>query len=464
MSSSAFVTDYTLQHVLGGKGFIPGVGLNGGADSWDKHWRQALAQSKNRLVVCNILGDGITEGNYCSNPRLVNAGNSFVNLTAKALQAEYGDGGSGFQSLYDPSLSGNTYQYANGNYPIQLTNDGNVVVFGTLGNTATPNSTFIQTKAGGSPLLSNSVSVRVRGSIVTVHFMTSTTGGSAFVTVDNNPGVTVNTFDANNLDFLVVTFSGLSNTDHFVSITAPTATNVNCVGVGGYNQTGVVINRFSAPTLSARNAENAYIIQDGTGWGNIFANILGQNQVSWNSPADPLPYLKPDLFINALGTFGPTAQDNEFYLIDLFSNIREKAPTISIMTLAMVWGNFVNTLTVSHGSGVVPGVDDVNPNIVEPRQLVGRIRTLDQDYAAQFNAGFLDLAQYFIFGNSLTAAGNAGFFARSSTNGGTDCPQGQEGLSGVPGNNLNGIHPSDVGHRMIAEALVKFIAPVALEP
>jgi len=426
MSDDLFVTDYRLQHALSGRGFLPGKaaiqdGIQAPAD-WNRHWLNALSYSSRRLVVINVLGDSITEGNFCTDERNISTGNCYVQLLAKKLQAQYGDGGGGFQNFYNPSLNGTTYTDT---APIVLTGTG--ITFGTQ---ATPTGTYINLVSVG-----NAVQTYARGSKVVIWFLRNVSGGIADVTIDGVDKGNVNTAGSNT--FLIVEYTGLSNTDHTVVITYASggSANLNIMGVGGYNASGVVINKLSVPGLSPAKITQSAIQ---TAYGNQYDNMIGSPFTSGATTPTGLPYLAPDLFINALIVNGQASSDQTTYFNDIMQILQYhrilKPNSMSILQLLPHYGNYKAIYYLMN-------------------------RATCQQLASMYNCGFLDLSAYLPTGNSWMLS--PGYFAVGTSNGAASCPTGSQGQSGIYGTNLNAIHPSDIGHQIMADSIYPVIMATA---
>jgi lysophospholipase L1-like esterase len=68
---------------------------------WGTRWRAALTEADTRLVRVGVLGDSLTNGPYTDN-----FDGTYIARTQAALQAEYGDGGSGWLDYLSSAVGG----------------------------------------------------------------------------------------------------------------------------------------------------------------------------------------------------------------------------------------------------------------------------------------------------------------------------------------------------------------------
>lgn len=439
--TSKLITEYQVIRLINGKGFDDTV-INGGtrgvyaSSGATDNFHNDLRLSSQKRVIINILGDSITEGNFASDMRNASpTGTSYVANITRELQQLFGDGGSGFQHCYDPTNNGVTYS----GLPTEP------VVWGGTGNTIT---TFAGTPPYGSYTavanLNASVTTFTRGSQVAIFIITNAGGARASVTIDD---ILVDVFDTYSVaaTFSVRLYSVTANVVHTVKVTnigpsaSGTSTSVAVFGMGGYNPTGVVINKFSRPGGSLENLV-ANANDAGTGIGNLWENMIGANNIT-----HPLyPYFNCSLFIYALGVNGGTTSGANNYtfaqLWKAFNRMKQLKPTLDLFCIQTVAG--------SGSIDSTTGYQDIG---------YAQIRDQTQDVCRLLGAAFLDLNLYIKSAPSYLTLGSEGFFSIGTTNTSPQCPNGQAGLAGTPEVNLNGIHPSDAGMKTMSDVILPFL-------
>ncbi|MGI5408740.1 SGNH/GDSL hydrolase family protein [Streptomyces chartreusis] len=215
---------------------------------WGKRWfaaRDAAGSSLARIVT---VGGSATAGFYASNPRT----KSWPGLIASALQAVYGDGGSGFQSsaLSPAILSGSdatalaAWQTAG-------------AVVGQTGSWTQGGSFF---GPGGhyqySDVTGATLTFKARGTTVRIYTVTgSGTRPAMLYSIDGAADVSV-AQPSGTAAIQVTTITGLSNAEHTVVLKVGTASSgqyLSVCGVSGEKASGVLVHNLAvAGATSAR--------------------------------------------------------------------------------------------------------------------------------------------------------------------------------------------------------------------
>jgi hypothetical protein len=250
----------------------PSVGSNGLTvpKDWGKHWRAARGKAATQPAVIVVFGDSIGQGIASTVPW--NKG--WVGLMRDALQARFGDGGSGFLGVVDspPAQSAG--------YATRATVAGTWTAHGT------------DFGVGGTLLFSSSLGATytepsVRGRYIDVHTLTAAATGTFEVringvlqaqTIDGNAaaGTKVTTYDR-----------GAGNTGPCsVEIRATSATVSYLCGIVGRNASSVIVHNMS------KWGEASALALAGSYSGATTANSIGVKSIF---------DFAPDLFIYAMG-------------------------------------------------------------------------------------------------------------------------------------------------------------------
>lgn len=221
-------------------------------EGWGKYWRAALgrAGAGTGLARMVCVGGSATVGFYASNPRT----KSWPSLVTTALQAQYGDGGSGFHgvNLSQPLTDA-------GPYAKWLAAGAAVAQTGTWtqgGSTYGPGATYLYSDTTGSTL-----TFRARGTTVKIYTVIGgSTRASMLYSIDGAADVTV-TQPSGTAAIQTTTINGLSNTEHTVRVKVGTATSgqyLSVCGVSGERASGVIMHNLAlGGATSARYANNA---------------------------------------------------------------------------------------------------------------------------------------------------------------------------------------------------------------
>jgi len=350
VSASGPATDFSLQGQTAvtsltarGRG---GSGLTGvyAPGDWGVNWRSKLAGASISLVRVGILGDSVSYGYYTSNPRT----KSYAALLAADLQAQYGDGGSGFTGAWNTPVILNAQ--VSGGAATQYLSAGNVgwASTGTWAAAAAwgPGATHVTTLTAGSSItISNlrGTSLKiftVGGAGTAAPYTWAINGGSTTQVNDTtgaNPQVQAQVVTAPTGTYsLTITYAGSgSNTLFFV-------------GVEATNPTGVVVCNYSKPGAASSDFPVTY-------------NIVNPGLWSGGS-SNPC-----DLFVWAMGI-------ND-------SNLS----TSTGITLTGTASSGSTTLAVS--AYLAPGDYKIDSEVVHVRSCNGLTATLQLKTAAAHNSG-----------------------------------------------------------------------------
>lgn len=274
---------------------------------WGRHWYAALGECDTRLVRIVVFGASLTLGQKAS-PSYTNG---YIGRMRTALQAFYGDGGSGFIA--------NSYRTEAGS---PVTSTGAWTEVAGEGGVAIP-ALRPTTSGNGATVTFNDV----RGRYIKVFLRrdptfadwTWTINGNAQTPLDNagTAGIVVQTVDM-----------GVGNEGpHDVVITASAGTG-RLYGVGGYNDTGLVVENDS---LAA--GQVAFLEQATTG-------------LTSTDPVDNT------LCARALDAFGPT----DLVILALLPNevIVPEATEASLDTIR-------DALDIFHAAARLRGPSDADP-------------------------------------------------------------------------------------------------------
>ena len=238
---------------------VPGIYV---PDGWGKYWlaarNRAAAGTGLARMVC--VGGSATLGYYASNPRT----KSWPGLVGAALQAAYGDGGSGFHGV---SLS-NTLTGAGSPtaYAAWLANGSAVAQSGTWtqgGSSYGPGATYLYSDVAGS-----SLTFKARGTTVKIFTVVgSGTRPAMLYSIDGGADVSVPQ-PSGTAAIQTTTVTGLTNTEHTIVVKVAAGGSagqyVSVCGVSGETASGVIVHnlalagstssRYGTDTAAALNA------------------------------------------------------------------------------------------------------------------------------------------------------------------------------------------------------------------
>ena len=230
----------------------PGIWLPPEFGQWWKPKRNAAGSAKATVA---LVGDSITRGMYASNPET----KSWAALLRASLQAQYGDGGSGFKSVTLTDLwlaNANTPAAVRTAYAAQLSP---VTGAWTVFNGAGPGSAAIYSQTAG-----DTITFTRRGTSVSVYHLKSGTSRSFDWTVHGVPQPRVNANGANGV--ANATPTGLSDGTHTSVVTIVGGANVFICGASGEKATGVVVNNFGRPGGVSANFDNTDSFGGNASW------------------------------------------------------------------------------------------------------------------------------------------------------------------------------------------------------
>lgn len=234
---------FAAQSPAADRPFITGINHGLGIyapTGWGTNWRAALAASASSLATVAIVGDSIGRGYWTSHL----ASKSFGGLLRVALQAAHGDGGSGYQGVYDTTLYAAGMPVAE---RVALTE-----TWSKGGSMDGPAGTYI---LGPNPGVAASATFSVRGTVVRIYYLSIVTSGGHFTySIDGATPVNINTNEASAIR--VITVSGLSAGTHAVVLTQVSFAVAIC-GVAGENTAGVVINNYAVSSTTSAQMVNA---------------------------------------------------------------------------------------------------------------------------------------------------------------------------------------------------------------
>ncbi|WP_329032268.1 SGNH/GDSL hydrolase family protein [Streptomyces sp. NBC_01725] len=223
-------------------------------EGWGRTWlaKRSQAAAGTGLARIVTVGGSATLGYFASNPRT----KSWPGVVASALQAAYGDGGSGFHGVsLSNTLSGDNAAA----YAAWLTAGAAVAQTGTWtqgGSSYGPGGTYLYSDTTGSTLI-----FKARGTTVRIY---TVIGGSTrpamLYSVDGGADVSV-AQPTGTAAIQTTTISGLSAGEHTVQVKVGTASSgqyVSVCGIAGENASGVLVHNVAlAGATSSRFANDA---------------------------------------------------------------------------------------------------------------------------------------------------------------------------------------------------------------
>ncbi|MFJ8923844.1 hypothetical protein ACIREK_30755 [Streptomyces sp. NPDC102415] len=222
---------------------------------WGQFWaaKRDAAAAGSGLARVVTLGGSATQGMYASNPRT----KSWPGVMASALQAAYGDGGSGFQTT---SLSSTVLASGDAAALAAWTTAGAVVTqTGTWtqgGSKYGPGANYIYSDTTG-----NTLTFKPRGTTVRIYTVVgSGTRPAMLYSIDGGADVSV-AQPSGTAAIQVTTITGLSNAQHTVVVkvgSASTGQYLSVCGVSGEKASGVIVHNLGlAGATSATFGNNA---------------------------------------------------------------------------------------------------------------------------------------------------------------------------------------------------------------
>lgn len=238
---------------------------------WHDRRSEIMAEASTRLVRALVFGDSLGAGYYASNFR----DKAFTALISDALQARYGDGGSGWidsaweSFVFLPDASG----------AVTTTGAWTAVVGGPNGGGRRP------TVAGNGA----TVTSPFRGTTLDMVQRRGAGFGQWTYSIDGGAPVAVSAANAT-ADLHTTTVTGLAPGDHTVT-QAATSGDCRLFGIRGRNATGVVLDRYCRASAAYVNpAANLNMLAAADG-------LAGQTSLSTTFGM----YSTVDLVILALG-------------------------------------------------------------------------------------------------------------------------------------------------------------------
>lgn len=258
----------------------PGIYL---PPSWGQFWKPKRSQGK---AVIGVVGDSLGAGLFASFPNT----KGMHGLVQTALQAKYGDGGSGLVTAGQTTPEAWTALAYPAPVITNYTTKPSLVSAGTGAWTFAVAAGLL---AGGviqSTVLGSTRTFTVRGTSVTVYYTTGAGSGLLAWTIDGVAQTPINQNAATNT--AKVTVAGLAPGVHTVVFTAPGTANVQIAGVSGENTSGIIVNNYSiAGAQSGNFNDNPGIF--GVGWNggrnypcDCLIYHLSANDAANSSPGD----------------------------------------------------------------------------------------------------------------------------------------------------------------------------------
>ncbi|MEV0691770.1 hypothetical protein [Streptomyces sp. NPDC050388] len=207
---------------------------------WGRKWYAARDAAGSGLAKIVCVGGSATLGFYSSNPRT----KSWPALVASKLQSIYGDGGSGFHGVHlSPALIGGSAPDALAAWQTAGAAVGQTGTWTQGGSTYGPGGTYIYSDTTGATL-----TFKARGT--TVKIFTVVGGGTRPVmlySIDGGADVSVPQ-PSGTAAIQTTTITGLSNTEHTVTLKAGTASTgqyLSVCGVSGERASGILVHNLA---------------------------------------------------------------------------------------------------------------------------------------------------------------------------------------------------------------------------
>lgn len=226
---------------------------------WDTQWQTALATASSTRVNVAVIGDSVTRGYFASSLDTL----GYVGKIRDALQATYGDGGSGFISAAADlgMIVAVPTGYAG---QMKVTATGFAAAAPASGpGVAGP----VASSTNGHALTFTSV----RATTIELFYLTLVGGGTFTYAIDGGAAVPVSTNAANGTGKTTIT--GLSNTTHTVVITVTVAASgVFVSGPRGLKATGIVFDNYAMQGASTADLIGNPTWGDRSAWSGGSAN------------------------------------------------------------------------------------------------------------------------------------------------------------------------------------------------
>lgn len=359
-----------------------------------------LRQSKSRLVRIAWMGDSVGAGDFASNLFPSPRGTGMVQVLQTSLQAKYGDGGSGFLNGFQ-ALIGAANQagcYSQANLPVNFNGFG----WTSTSSLCAPGSTSFTCSTNNAV-----ITFYARGSMIQIIYATGV-AGTIVVSIN---GTSYGTITVPGGAYNVLQSSYFVPSGEW-SVALTVSSNVPIAGVGGYYANGIVIDNYSIPGMSLGTLTTC------TGPLNAMALSGGGY------------FNKADLVVGALGL---NDQESASQFITYYTTVFNAYSGSSIIIILPNAG-------VVSGYSYGASVATYGPPAISLGSTYSGY-TLDLNKQATINsfAGLVALGFYpnFQSGGSAYTCGIPGV------------PQFIPSLANV-------VHPSDIGHGLMANALLPY--------
>jgi len=370
-----------------------------------------LRKSSTQLVRIAWIGDSISAGSFASTLYPFANGKTTVALLQARLQALYGDGGSGFISGYQgPANAANQNNcYTQARLPVDYNGFDWPGAYPVCG----PSAMYFT-----SPQPNAKIDFYARGSIVEVYYISGQTNLASF-TIQIDQGIinTITPVGSSNDYVISRAVYNVVGGEHRVVITKTSTGVIGIFGVAGLYTRGIVIDNYSIP---------------GQGTNNVIACETTQNPAATGGGGK---FYTADLVVGALGVNdgdvgGPSlyqSKSTAFYGRYRSAGINS---FIFIMPNAKPYSGY------NYGQNVAT---------------YGPVLTA---LGVEFNAYSLDLNNQQSIGSYQDLV-SLGFYPNYKPLGYSyEC--GTPGISEYSPDFANNIHPSDIGHDLMATALLPY--------
>jgi lysophospholipase L1-like esterase len=243
--------------------------------SWGQFWKPKRNGAGSALATVAAVGSSSTQGLYSSN--LLTA--PFVSQIMTQLQTQYGNGGSGYFNtarsvlFFGAGTVVNAWNAISGNFAQYSGSWG-------IGTQDGPGANFLYSSTNGNTITFNAI----RGTTIRVYTKSGAGRVNWTYSVDGGAAVSVNDSGTAGSTVQVTTITGLSTSNHSITLThnGTTGNYFSVYGVTGENATGIVVNNYGLSGAGSSTFTD-------------FTNNYGAGR--WSGGPD----YKADLVIYALG-------------------------------------------------------------------------------------------------------------------------------------------------------------------
>jgi lysophospholipase L1-like esterase len=361
------------------------------------NWRSKLAGTKTGNATLAVVGDSISVGNWSSDITTSTTATNYVGLIRTALQAQYGDGGSGFIGTnLIPTYDG-------GGYVSGVSCVGAWTFFPNGASTGAASNGGPSNTSSYSSTIGNTITYTgVRGQTLTVYYINFAVG-SYTVTVDGTVVGTVTTTGGGAYTSQSFTIPAGS---HTVVLTITSSAIVVFFGIRCTNPTGVIVDNYShgGETVLGFSSQNTAIDWSG---GVLNPCDLYMLNLGVNDCANTGGLTSSDAYISTVFKIFDRIKNGPSYNSSLGTDF-----AIALPAIGKFQGSDINMAVISKSANAI---------------------------CNHYGGVFIDMGT--ATGNSWLNAYNLGLW----------------GLDGTGASGNNSVHPSNAGHAAYAQTILSVI-------